>query len=112
MDVILKLMIILNKHNVLDMRNNMEFYLSDKQEILLRDWLRIQYDRVIEEQKHTIKPDNISYLIAKESWDLGYPYEGAIGGGLTYSFTPTSIGDICIVSYAGNEIDITEYDNW
>ncbi len=42
------------------------------------------------------------------------PYYGAIGGQLTYSFTPTSLGVIekihhCVTK---NELDLTEYDLW
>lgn len=40
-------------------------------------------------------------------------YTGATGGGITYSFTPTGIGIITIVTCAcGSKIDVTEYDGW
>lgn len=42
----------------------------------------------------------------------GVPYQGAIGGGTTYSFIPTSIGVIVKVSANGHELDLTEYDTW
>ena len=39
-------------------------------------------------------------------------YSGAIGGRLTYSVTPTSLGTVLIVSCCcGEEIDLTDY-NW
>ena len=39
--------------------------------------------------------------------------QGAIGGRLTYEFTPTGIGTIASISFAcGEEIDVTDYDNW
>ena len=39
--------------------------------------------------------------------------QGAIGGQCTYSFTPTNIGTIAKVKCAcGQELDITDYDNW
>ena len=39
--------------------------------------------------------------------------EGAIGGVLTYSFTPTGLGTVTIVKCACNkELDLTEYDLW
>lgn len=40
-------------------------------------------------------------------------YTGAIGGGETYSFTPTSLG--MIITYkckCGAVLDLTEYDSW
>ena len=41
-------------------------------------------------------------------------YIGAIGGSLTYSFTPTSIGVVKKVydSLTDKELDITDYDLW
>lgn len=38
---------------------------------------------------------------------------GAIGGALTFSFTPTSIGDIHRVECACKEVlDLTDYSDW
>lgn len=44
----------------------------------------------------------------------GYPYSGAIGGTLTYSFTPTSIGVVFKVkdNLSGEVLDLTDYDSW
>ncbi len=43
-------------------------------------------------------------------------YQGAIGGGLTYHFTPTSLGVVCKVTLSigtfEDSIDLTEYDEW
>ena len=39
-------------------------------------------------------------------------YLGSIGGGMTYSFTPTSIGCVVKVEYLGHEIDLSDYDSW
>lgn len=42
-----------------------------------------------------------------------FPPTGAIGGGLTYSFTPTGLGVIIKVKCAcGEEADVTDYDSW
>ena len=39
--------------------------------------------------------------------------EGAIGGKITYTFTPTGLGDIVKCKCAcGKEIDVTEYEKW
>jgi len=38
---------------------------------------------------------------------------GAIGGVMTYSFTNTSIGQICKATCAcGGEVDLTDYGDW
>ena len=40
-------------------------------------------------------------------------YMGAIGGGFTYSFIPTSLG--CVVTFkcvCGEVLDLTDYDSW
>lgn len=40
-------------------------------------------------------------------------YAGAIGGKLTYSFTPNSLGMVTKVTCAcGDEVDVTDYDEW
>jgi len=45
--------------------------------------------------------------------DLGSPYYGAIGGSMTWSFTPTGIGVVVKVKHAsGAELDLTDYDEW
>lgn len=39
--------------------------------------------------------------------------QGAIGGRLTYSFTPTSLGCVAKVRCAcGGEVDLTNYEHW
>lgn len=42
------------------------------------------------------------------------PYYGAIGGGLTYLFTPTGIGLALTVkeTITGEEINVTNYEDW
>ena len=42
------------------------------------------------------------------------PYYGAIGGGVTYHFTQTSVGVIITVTevLSGEKLDLTDYDNW
>lgn len=42
-----------------------------------------------------------------------WPYCGAIGGSLTYNFTPTSLGTVLKVRHAsGAELDMTDYGSW
>lgn len=41
-------------------------------------------------------------------------FRGVIGGSLTYSFTPTSLGVVAKVknTASGKEIDLTDYESW
>ncbi len=54
-------------------------------------------------------------LVKFNEWynKLEKQYTGAIGGGLTFSFTPTSIGMVVKVKYLDKEeIDLSDYENW
>jgi hypothetical protein len=51
--------------------------------------------------------------IVKDADGKELPYFGAIGGDVTYQFTPTSLGVIMKVLHSsGAEIDITDYSFW
>ncbi len=78
------------------------------------DWLHSDvFPAIIEEQKAAVKNPTPFHI---SCWEDGYPYEGAIGGGLTYQFTPNSIGMTTSVVYstATNKykLDLTDYDSW
>lgn len=37
----------------------------------------------------------------------------AIGGSLTYVFTPTALGvSVKVLNWDGDQVDLTDYDNW
>ena len=78
------------------------FSLSKEQEKKLAGWQLVQEAKVISLEKGT------------ELEHSDEAYYGAVGGGYTYSFTPTSLG--CITKVENNitkeEIDLTEYDQW
>lgn len=42
------------------------------------------------------------------------PYYGAIAGAYRFSFTPTALGTVVIVSHVetGEELNLTDYDDW
>lgn len=43
----------------------------------------------------------------------GYPYCGAVGGRLTWSFTPTGIGTFTTIKCAcGEKCDVTDTSSW
>lgn len=90
------------------------FTITDEEEQKVAVWLKEVYTKAIEEQKQKILPSHEFYDIYKTTWDIGYPYTGTIGGGLTYSFTPTGLGVIVTVKEAitGEELNLTDFDSW
>jgi hypothetical protein len=86
------------------------FTLSLKQEQKLSVWLREQEKILIQKQKLSMSESEWKHLTS----DGKYPYYGAIGGGIQYIFNPTSIGVAVRVKYlpTGEEIDLTDYDEW
>jgi hypothetical protein len=86
--------------------------ITDAMELKINDWLRnVIYPPVIERQKASPMPDQMRSLM-ESFWEKGYPYEGAIGGGLTYELSPTSIGMVLKVVAYGQTLDLTDYDSW
>lgn len=90
------------------------FRLQPSQNIKLNEWLKEQDKIAVEKQKSQIDESSPGYVAYKSCWESGYPYTGAIGGDLTYSFTLTSLGMVATVKYGltGETIDLTDYDNW
>ena len=93
------------------------FGLTDEQEAKLNTWLDEQSKLACEMQKDdaATDPDSIfNQAFTRDMIEQGHPYYGAIGGALTFEFTPTSIG--CAVKvkhgYTKNEIDLSDYDSW
>lgn len=85
-----------------------KFSLSKEQNAKLNDWKNSINERLIEEQRTKMSEEDFEMLTENGK----YPYMGAIGGGVTYKFTPTSLGVITVVEYGGESIDLTEYDMW
>ena len=86
------------------------FKLSKEQDTKIENWLKaVVYPAVIKEQKATIENPS---TVVRWCWEHGYPYEGAINGGLIYKFIPTSIGIVEKVQYGSYELDLTNYEEW
>ena len=77
-------------------------------------WLQAQNEKAIEHQKNTVTPTNPFYETFVVSWEMGYPYCGAIGGEYTYEITPTSMGFVvkAINAITGDKFDLSDYDSW
>lgn len=86
------------------------FLITDEEEVRIRDWLEQEvYPKVIAQQKEA-HPNPHPFM--SDIWEMGYPYEGACGGGLTYEFTPTSIGMVTVAKYGDYELNFTDYGSW
>ena len=82
------------------------FELSEEQQKKLDAWLKEIHPHVMAMSIH--------YAPEEHKMMGGQPYYGAIGGGLTYSFTPTSLGVVVEVTEAFTKktINLTDYDSW
>ena len=88
----------------------MSFQLTPEQSLKLGIWLKDQHVELAKRQWQI--PE-----IRKHMVDESVPYLGAIGGGLTYEFTPTSLGTVTNVYFCRgtvfeSKIDLTDYDEW
>jgi hypothetical protein len=89
----------------------MQFEISNQSRQLIDTWLHTRvYPLILEQQKASAE---FVHQIARDTLDREIPYSGAIGGELTYSFTPTSLGTIIKVKHSsGAELDLTFYESW
>lgn len=89
----------------------MQFTVSEHDRAKIAEWLTtVVYPPIIEEQ---LKDSRISAMLPRdENGRVKRPYLGAIGGGLSYEFTPTGIGTIFKVRFLDQELDLTDYESW
>jgi len=83
------------------------FSLSDEQWKKLHEW----HSQILEEVA-TGQWENLD--IRQHMIDSKTPYGGAVGGALTYMFTPTNLGTVVKVEdgFTGEKIDLTDYEDW
>lgn len=86
------------------------FQLNQKQTQQINEWLSKMDEQALASQKEKMTLQDFEYYTQGGK----YPYSGAIGGSVTYSFTPTSIGTVIKVNHelTGNVLDVTDYDMW
>ena len=86
----------------------MQFKLTEEDMEKVAAW-NAEQDKIA--YKKQMKQKNFGVKLAHF---LGKPDYGACGGSLTYSFTPTGLGCVIKVKheYTGNELDLTDVDNW
>lgn len=108
----------------------MQFVLNADQLARLAQWNKEQNQAVLARQRERMTPAQcieqaaVNYqvpeqllrsILLKENGGMGKcPYGGAIGGSLTYSFTPTSLGTVVQVKHglSGETLDLSDYENW
>jgi hypothetical protein len=86
------------------------FTLDPEQREKIASWNSGQ-DRLVLEKQRQAACGDIARQMAVEA---DQPYYGAIGGALTYCFTPTALGDVVKVKHAGTgaELDVSDYSSW
>jgi hypothetical protein len=90
------------------------FKLDDKQQANLDEWLDAQYAPLVAKQEQDSEVAQFITTVGGKK----QPYLGAaIGGGLTYQFTPTSLGMVTKVVFCkGTDleatVDLTDYNDW
>jgi hypothetical protein len=86
------------------------FSLTDEDEKKIQHWLKTEvFPPIIQQQKQS----DVEMFHVTDEHGVTWPYEGAIGGSLTYCFTPTSLGTVVVVRHSsGAELDLTNFDNW
>lgn len=91
-------------------KNTMRFELTTSDLEKIDKWLHEEvYPPIVASQK---SDERFLDFIVKDGNGREIPYEGAIAGGLTYSFTPTGLGTVVQVQYGDKKLDLTEYEDW
>lgn len=90
----------------------MKFEVDESQMDKLEAWITEQDLKAVEIQKQT--PRHHKDTCYTMMWENGVPYTGAIGGAISYTFTPTSIGVVATVTHAitKEELNVTDFDSW
>lgn len=86
-----------------------KYELNQQQIELLNDWLTSVIDKI--DQKYRSTRD---IALAEHFKERGQVYAGVIGGNLSFTVTPTSLGTVIKVteSITGETLDLSDYDNW
>lgn len=89
------------------------FEVSEEQALKIKGWHEAQ-DKIVLEQQRKERADalpNPNHDFRDWVNETGHPYYGAIGGEVSYIFTPTSIGVILSVKHSGTKAELSFYDD-
>jgi hypothetical protein len=89
----------------------MKFEITAEEQQRIHHWKITEvYPDIIAKQK---EDESLAGLqVARDYWDQGYPYGGAIAGDTTYKFSPTSMGLVTEVECWGKVFNLTDYESW
>lgn len=92
-----------------DKASPIKFGLNVAEAKCIDDWYASLKPEILAIQKQQHADGIISDIISN-----GEPYYGAVGGGLTYSFTPTGLGPIIVVteSVTGKKLNVNDALGW
>jgi len=97
-----------------DASESRSFSITPEERARIDTWLREDVFPTIMFKQ--LENKNLSDADRARIMENGHPYEGAIGGGLTYQFTTTTLGTVFKVTYAGVDadytLDLTDYESW
>lgn len=96
------------------MNADIVFGLDQQQYEKLSAWLDTQNAALAARQE---ADPAIAPFVGTDADGRKYPYLGAIGGALTYSFTPTGLGIVVRATFFKDTeheatLDLTDYDAW
>lgn len=99
---------LIEKHGPAFNRPVCTFSLNMAEQAVVDEWLAELRPEILAMQKQRYKDDASVALMQDEV------YYGATGGGLTYSFIPTSLGSVIVVKEAitGKELNVTQALDW
>lgn len=82
------------------------FKLDPNQQKQANEWIKEQNEKVYAQQKEE------KGRVGDNAWTFGKAYYGAIGGAITYSFTPTGLGVVIKIQHGvtDEELDLTDHD--
>lgn len=92
-----------------DFEKTVSSFSLNKAEVCIIDaWLESLKPEILAIQRQNID-DSVRDIVGRDE-----PYYGATGGGVTYSFLPTSLGTILIVkeSITGKELNVSDACDW
>jgi hypothetical protein len=77
-------------------------------------WLTECEAEEVERQRGVVTAGHSLYDTYKTCWDEGFPYHGAIAGGLTFEVTQTSLGLSVTATYGplNRKFDLSESELW
>lgn len=93
----------------------MNFEVNLEQYAKYVSWVKEQNKKAVEIQKEKYANDpSVSELHYEVCWNMGLPYCGAIGGEISWTFTPTGLGEIITVKHSitGDKLNLTDYASW